>query len=93
MGEINGGFCRGETTSSGARKTRQQPASSLAYVASGTLVSVGDKASKDVAAVDSMAAETILLSCGYHHSCLTCTVSNNMPSTTSPVKAPTSPYY
>ena len=93
MGEINGRFCRGETTSSGARETIQQPASSLAYVASGTLVSVGDKASKYVAAVASVATETILLSCGYYQSCLTCTVSNNMPSTTSPVKFTTSPYY
>ena len=54
----------------------------------GKLVSVGVKDRREVDAVDT---ETILLSCGYHHSCLIWTVVGNMNYTMPRAKYNTSP--
>ena len=60
---------------------------SSACAASGTLVSVGAKARRAVAA---LATDKTLLYWGYHHSCLIWTVGDNMPSTTSLAESTTS---
>ena len=84
MVDSNGGFNSGETRFIGASDTRHRISSSLFLVESGNLVSVGINTRRVVSAV---AAETILLSCGYHQSCLIWAVEGRIPSTMSRANA------